>query len=321
MKRLLLLLALAAPLFGQLGTIPLPPDANSAIASTVNFEKSMSEGVTDLVSNIAPSIAPFGWMELGIFGVYALLYTLQMGTMRQLAAHHIHPYAMPVAYVAVLFRITVATLMMSCYSTPIPGLSFNFHQMFPHLANSLAASVTSDTLKEVLGYLNDAVHFLPPVGYLSVMPAIVCVTVLAFVGLSQVAMTIITAGSYAIVGILTLCGQLMIPFYVLPGGHDKKFWQWFDNMLAYSMYVFVGAGFTFIFAHAYLVFFTDLHGWSVGAWLIHIPYMVLLTLVYLWVIFKVPEVTHLLFGGIGGVGQGFANTVQGLVIAGVKMLL
>lgn len=321
MKRLLLFLVLlSAPAvaFGQ--AIPLPPDVDTAIAGTVNFEGTVTQGVTDLVSSVAPSILPFGWTLLALFGVYALLQTLLQGTLRSMSMHHYNPLATTVAYVAVLFRIAIASLMLTFYMVPLPGLPFNFHQMFPYLAQALANSITTDLLKQVLGNFNDAIHFLPPVGVLQVLPALLTIVVLTLIALSQVAMTIITAGSYAIVGILTLCGPLMIPFYVLPG-HDKKFWTWFDNMLAYSVYVFVGAAFIFIFCHSYVDFFYNLHGYTVGQWLVSLPYLVLITIVFLWTMFKVPEITHILFGGFGGVAAGFANSLQALAVRGIALAI
>jgi hypothetical protein len=107
---------------------------------------------------------------------------------------------------------------------------------------------------------------------------------------------------------------------VLPG-HDKKFWTWFDHMLAYSMYVFVGAGFIFIFCHSYLDFFSNLHGYTVGQWLVSVPYLMLITVVFLWTMFKVPEITHIIFGGIGGVASGFANALQSLAVRGIASAL
>jgi hypothetical protein len=318
MKKLLLLILFASVAFGQ--SVPLPPDVDNAIAGTVNFEGTVTAGVTDLVSNVAPSMMPFGWTILAFFGVYALLQTLLQGTMRSMSAHHYNPLATTVAYVAVLFRIAIATLMMTFYMVPIPGLPFNFHQMFPYLAQALANAVTTDLLKQVLTDFNNAIHYLPPVGMFQVLPALLTILVLGLIALGQIAMTIITAGSYAIVGMLTLCGPLMIPFYVLPG-HDKKFWTWFDNMLAYSMYVFVGAGFIFIFCHSYLDFFSNLHGYSVGQWLVSVPYLMLITIVFLWTMFKVPEITHILFGGVGGVASGFANTLQSLAVRGIGIAL
>jgi hypothetical protein len=318
MKKLLLLILFASVAFGQ--SVPLPPDVDNAIAGTVNFEGTVTAGVTDLVSNVAPSMMPFGWTILAFFGVYALLQTLLQGTLRSMSSHHYNPLATTVAYVAVLFRIAIATLMMTFYMVPIPGLPFNFHQMFPYLAQALANAVTTDLLKQVLTDFNNAIHYLPPVGMFQVLPALLTILVLGLIALGQIAMTIITAGSYAIVGMLTLCGPLMIPFYVLPG-HDKKFWTWFDNMLAYSMYVFVGAGFIFIFCHSYLDFFSNLHGYSVGQWLVSVPYLMLITIVFLWTMFKVPEITHILFGGVGGVASGFANTLQSVAVRGIAIAL
>jgi hypothetical protein len=293
---------------------------DTAIAGTVNFEGTVTQGVTDLVTNVAPSIMPFGWTILALFGVYALLQTLLQGTLRSMSMHHYNPLATTVAYVAVLFRIAIASLMLSFYMVPLPGLPFNFHQIFPYIAQALANAVTTDLLKQVLGDFNDAIHYLPPIGMFQVLPALLTILVLTLIALSQVAMTIITAGSYAIVGILTLCGPLMIPFYVLPG-HDKKFWTWFDNMLAYSMYVFVGAAFIFIFCHSYLDFFSNLHGYTVGQWLVSVPYLLLITVVFLWTMFKVPEIAHILFGGFGGVASGFANSLQALAVRGIGLAL
>lgn len=318
MKKLILLIVFASVSFGQ--ALPLPPDVDQAIAGTVNFEGTVTLGVTDLVTSVAPSILPFGWTLLALFGVYALLQALLQGTMRSMSMHHYNPLATTVAYVAILFRIAVASAMLSFYMVPIPGLPFNFHQMFPYLAQALANSITMDLLKQVIGDFNDAIHFLPSVGMLQVLPAIIFVLVLLTISLAQVAMTIITAGSYAIVGMLTLCGPLMIPFYVLPG-FEKKFWSWFDNMLAYSMYVFIGAGFIFIFCHSYIDFFSHMTSWGVGQWVVTLPYLLLITVVFAWSMFKVPEITHIVFGGMGGVASGFANTLQGLAVRGIAAAL
>ena len=314
MKTLLLLIVLTSAAYAQGPSIPT--DADNAIAGTLNFEGSVTAGVTELVTTVAPSIMTFGWSLLALFGVYALLQTLLQGTMRALGSYHHNSLAMTVAYVAVLFRIAIAVAMMSFYMHPLPGVPFNFHQMFPYPANALSSAISTDLLKQVLTQFNNAIHYLPSSGMFEVLPALLTLAVLFIIALAEVAMTLITAGSYAIVGLLTLCGPLMIPFYVLPG-HDKRFWNWFDNMLAYSMYVFVGTGFIFIFCHPYLDFFANVHSYTVGQWLVSFPYLMLITLVFGWTMFRVPEITHIIFGGIGGVAQGFANAMQGLAVRGI----
>jgi hypothetical protein len=314
MKTLFLLVVLAS--LGVAQGPPIPTDADTAIAGTLNFEGSVTAGVTELVTTVAPSIMTFGWSLLALFGVYALLQTLLQGTMRAVGGYHHNSLAMTVAYVAVLFRIAIAVAMMSFYMRPLPGVPFNFHQMFPFLANALSSAISTDLLKQVLVQFNNAIHYLPSSGMFEVLPALLTLAVLFIIALAEVAMTVITAGSFAIVGMLTLCGPLMIPFYVLPG-QDKRFWSWFDNMLAYSMYVFVGAGFIFIFCHPYLDFFANLHSYTAGQWLVSVPYLLLITLVFCWTMFRVPEITHIIFGGIGGVAQGFANVMQGLAVRGI----
>jgi hypothetical protein len=319
MKKALLLIVFASAAFGQ-GAIPLPPDVDSAIAATVNFEGTITRGVSDLVTSVAPSIMPFGWTLLGLFGAYALLQSLLQGAMRQFASYHYHPLAIVTAYVAVLFRIAIAATMMGFYMVPMPGIGLNFHQIFPSLAQALASAVTTDLLKQVMGDMNDAAHFLPAVGMFQVLPGLLTVVVLGTIALAQVAMTIITAASYCIVGVLTCVGPLMIPFYVMPG-HDKKFWNWFDNMLVYSMYVFVGACFIFVFCHSYVDFFANMKSYTVGSWLVSLPYMIIITAAFLWTMFKVPDISHMIFGGIGGVAQSFSNAIQSAAVFGVGRLL
>jgi hypothetical protein len=316
MKRLLLLIVFASGAAYAQG-IDIPVDSDTIFAGTLDFEASVTAGVTELVTTVAPSIMPFGWTLLALFGVYALLQALLQGTMRTFASGHHHSnMATTVAYVAILFRIVIAAAMLSWYMTPIPGVPFNFHQMFPYLANALSQAINTDLLAQVITAFNKAIHYLPSAGMFEILPALLTVLVLIIFAIAEVGMTIITAGSYAIIGLLTLCGPLMIPFYVLPG-HEKRFWSWFDNMLAYSMYVFVGTGFIFIFCHPYIQFFLNMHSYSVSQWLVNLPYLLLITLVFLWTMFRVPEITHLIFGGVGGVAQGFANSMQSLAVRGI----
>lgn len=318
MKKLLFLILLAGPAFGAV--LPIPPDVDQAIAGMVNFEGSITQGVTDLIQGVAPVLMPVGWTILGIFGGIALLQTLIHSTMRQMSSHHYSPLATIIAYVSVLFRIAIASTMMTFYMVKIPGVPFNFHQLFPYLSNALSNAITKDLLVQVIGFFNDAVHFLPPVGMFSVYPALITIVALICIALAQVGMTLITAGSLAIVGVLTLCGPLMIPFYVLPG-RDKKFWSWFDNMCSYSMYGFIGSAFIYVFCHAYIDFFASLHDWGLGQWVWSILRMIVITVPFLWTMFKVPEVAHLIFGGVGGTAQGFMNAVEGLAVRAIAAAL
>jgi hypothetical protein len=319
MKKLVLLLVFAAAAFGDAPVVPLPADVDTAIAGTVNLEGSVTAGVTDLVTNMVPVLLPVGWILLAFFGAYALLQVLLKSTMQQVAHHYYVPLAMVVGYVAVLFRIVLAAAMLSCYNVPLPGIALNFHQMFQAFGNALSNAVTTAAFEEVVGDFNNIIHYLPPVGMFSVMPALISILVMLAVLLAQLGMTIITAGALAIIGVLTVCGPIMIPFYVYPG-QEKRFWSWFDAMLSYSMYGFIGSCFILVFSHPYIDFFLGIHGWSVGEWVWNFLYMMLITVPFLWTMFKVPDVAHMLFGGMSGPASGFINTLQSFVVRGVSSL-
>jgi hypothetical protein len=319
MKKLVLFFALLCTpvVFGQ---SPTPPDTDAAIAATVNFTGKLTEGITDLVTNVAPSMMTVGWVMLGLFGVYALVQTLLQHNLRSLSMHYYVPLAQVVAYVSILFRIVCAVLMMTTYMNAIPGIGLNFHQLFPAAGNALSKAVTADLLKDVITAANTAMHNTPTPGLLQVFPALISLSVLFNIALLEVGATVVTAGGLVIVGMLTLVGPLMIPFYVLPGW-DKKFWTWIENMVAYSMYGFVGSAFVFVFMHVYIDFFTNLHGWSAGQWFLSLPYLILITAAFLWTMNKVPQIAHMIFGGVGGIAQGFMGALQGLAVRAVAAAL
>jgi hypothetical protein len=287
-------------------------DADSAIAPTVDFGAKINEAVTTLVTGVTPVLMPFAWTLLAMFGAYALLQTLLSSTMRSLSYHHFVPAATILSVVAVLFRVAVAAAMLGAYT--------QFHRIFPEIANGLTQTISTAELKEVFDFLNGVCNKLPAVGVLQVLPGLIAFAILLFAAISSFALTVMTATSHAIVGVLSIVGPLMIPFYVLPG-HDKRFWNWVDNMITYSMYRFIAACFAMLWAHVYLALFSSITVFSVGAWMVAIPTLILITLSCAFVAFKIPEVSQMIFGGVGFVANGISNTMQTLTLKAVAKLL
>jgi hypothetical protein len=310
MKRLgclfLIGLARVSPLWAA------PADGDSgAVAAAVDWGSKINEAVTTLVTGATPPVLGFGWTLLFILGVYTLLSTLLQSLQRTLSYHHFVPAAVFLASVSVLFRVLIAGLMLSFYSSPIPGLAINFHQIFPSLANGLTKTVSLAELTEVFDFLKDIVSKMPPVGILEVLPGMLAVLVLALSALTSFALTLMTAMSHIIVGVLSVVGPLFIPFYVLPG-HDKRFWNWLDNLISYSMMRFVAACFAMVFAHVYIALFNGLTSFTVGAWISVLTQFIIITVGAVFAAFKVPDVTTMLFGGFGGLASDIANTAQTL---------
>jgi len=305
LRLLIAVLMLASPLaFAQ--------DVDTAVAPTVDFGTKINEAVTTLVTGVTPPVMGFGWTQLALFGAYALLQSQLSSTARALSYHHYVPAATILPIVAVLFRVLVAALMLQAY-TP-------FHQLFPNLANGLTKTVSTAELTEVFSFINNIANKMPSVGPLQVLPALIVGGLLLFSALTSFGLTIMTAMSHAVIGVLTIVGPLMIPFYVLPG-FDKKFWNWIDNMLAYSMYRFVAACFAMLWSHVYMALFSSITVSSVGSWIVGISSFILITVACIFTALKIPEITHMIFGGVGGLASSVSHTVQTAVLRGVNKLL
>ena len=287
-------------------------DVDPAVAGAVDYGAKINEAVTTLVTGVTPPVMGFGWTMLAIFGAYALLKALLDAQLRALAYHHFVPAAVILPAVAVLFRVLIAAGLLGAY-TPL-------HQLFPNLANGLAKAVSIAEVKEVFSFVNDISNKMPPIGMLAVFPAVIGGLLLIFSAVTSFALSIMTTVSHAVVGVLTIVGPLLIPFYVLPG-FDKKFWNWIDNMLAYSMYRFIAACFAMLWAHVYMALFNSITVFSIGSWVVAIGSFILVTLGCVFLAFKIPEITHMIFGGMGGLAADISNTAQRAVLARVAKFL
>jgi hypothetical protein len=305
LRLLVVLLALSSAL-------ALAQDVDPAVAAGLDYGAKINEAVTTLVTGVTPPVMGFGWTMLALFGAYALLKAILNAQLRALSYHHFVPAAIILPAVAVLFRVLIAAGLLGAY-TP-------FHQLFPNLANGLTKTVSMAEVKEVFSFFNDISNKMPPVGMLQVFPALIAGGLLVFSAVASFGLSIMTAVSHAVVGVLTIVGPLLIPFYVLPG-FDKKFWNWIDNMLAYSMYRFIAACFAFLWAHVYMALIASINVFSVGSWVVSISSFILISFGCVFLAFKIPEITHMIFGGMGGLAADISNTAQAAVLRRVAKFL
>jgi hypothetical protein len=305
-----LLLSVAWLAFGS--GLAFAQDVDPAVAGAVDFGAKINEAVTTLVTGVTPPVMGFGWTMLAMFGAYALLKALLDAQLRALSYHHFVPAAVILPAVAVLFRIMIAAAMLGAY-TP-------FHQLFPNLANGLAKTVSMAEVKEVFSFVNDISNKMPPIGMLQVFPALIGGLLLLFSAVTSFALTIMTTVSHAVVGVLTIVGPLLIPFYVLPG-FDKKFWSWIDNMLGYSMIRFIAACFAYLWAHVYMALIASIKVFSIGSWVVSLSSFILITLGCVFLAFKTEQITQMIFGGMGALAADISNTAQSAVLRGVNRFL
>jgi type IV secretory pathway VirB6-like protein len=118
--------------------------------------------------------------------------------------------------------------------------------------------------------------------------------------LAAVVSAILAYGAIAAT-IIGLLGPLFIPFLVFDK-LDWLFWGWLKAYLGFSFYKVIAAAAMNVLSHVLTNYYVQL-GQSVSdpALIVQtLPLLILLVLVNVYILFKIPSMTHSLFGGGGG---------------------
>ena len=114
--------------------------------------------------------------------------------------------------------------------------------------------------------------------------------------------------------IIGLLGPIFIPFLVVDK-LDWLFWGWLKAYLGFSFYKVVAAATMNVLSHVLTNYYIQL-GQSVSdpsLMVQTLPLLVLLVLVNIYILFKIPTMTHSLFtGGTGGHGGGLGVAMMAI---------
>jgi type IV secretory pathway VirB6-like protein len=114
--------------------------------------------------------------------------------------------------------------------------------------------------------------------------------------------------------IIGLLGPIFIPFLVVDK-LDWLFWGWLKAYLGFSFYRVVAAATMNVLSHVLTNYYIQL-GQSVSdpsLMVQTLPLLVLLVLVNVYILFKIPTMTHSLFtGGTGGHGGGLGLAMMAI---------
>src|ERR1019366_914881 len=105
--------------------------------------------------------------------------------------------------------------------------------------------------------------------------------------------------------IIGLLGPIFIPFLVFEK-LDWLFWGWLKAYLGFSFYKVIAAATMNVLSHVLTNYYIQL-GQSISdpSTIVQtLPLLILLVLVNVYILFKIPTMSHSLFGGSGGHGGG-----------------
>ena len=274
----------------------------------------IAQACQSLAATAAPSIT-----AMGIHMVLALatIMLVWFGVQEALSSAHGGPGFSMGKFLNLFMLLTFAYVMVNYYDGSIPGLGFSIKSFIDGGTISLVNLVGSDGSNTMLNEIHTASSKTGPSILNSMMNPYYAIVYFAvqflLAMLAAIVSAIIAYGAIAAT-IIGLLGPVFIPFLVFDK-LDWLFWGWLKAYFGFSFYKVVAAATMNVLSHVLTNYYIQL-GQSVSdpsLMVQTLPLLVLLVLVNVYILFKIPAMTHSLFTGhTGGHGAGLGTAMLAL---------
>ena len=274
----------------------------------------IAQACQTLAATVAPSITAMG---VHIVLALATIMMVWFGVQEALASAHGGPGFSMGRFLNLFMLLTFAYVMVNYYDSSIPGLGFSIKGFIDGGTINLVNLIGSDGSNTMLNEIHQASSKTGPSILNTVMNPYYAIVYFAvqflLAMLAAIVSAIVAYGAIAatIIGVL---GPIFIPFLVVDK-LDWLFWGWLKAYLGFSFYKVVAAATMNVLSHVLTNYYLQL-GQSVSdpSTIVQtLPLLVLLVLVNIYILFKIPTMTHSLFtGGTGGHGGGLGVAVMAI---------
>jgi hypothetical protein len=274
----------------------------------------IAQACQTLAATVAPSITAMG---VHIVLALATIIMVWFGVQEALASAHGGPGFSMGRFLNLFMLLTFAYVMVNYYDSSIPGLGFSIKGFIDGGTINLVNLIGSDGSNTMLNEIHQASSKTGPSILNTVMNPYYAIVYFAvqflLAMLAAIVSAIVAYGAIAatIIGVL---GPIFIPFLVVDK-LDWLFWGWLKAYLGFSFYKVVAAATMNVLSHVLTNYYIQL-GQSVSdpSTIVQtLPLLVLLVLVNIYILFKIPTMTHSLFtGGTGGHGGGLGVAVMAI---------
>jgi type IV secretory pathway VirB6-like protein len=274
----------------------------------------IAQACQSLAATAAPSITTMG---THIVLALATIMLVWFGVQESLASAQGGPGFSMARFLNLFVLLTFAYVMVNYYDNAIPGLGFSLKGLIDGGTTNLVNLIGSDGSISMLNEIHSASSKTGPSmlsGMMSPYYALVYFVVqFLLAALAGVVSAILAYGAIAST-IIGLLGPLFIPFLVFDK-LDWLFWGWLKAYLGFSFYKVVAAATMSVLSHVLTNYYVSL-GQSVSdpALIVQsLPLLILLVLVNVYILFKIPDMTHSLFsGGTGGHDAGLGVALMAI---------
>src|ERR1700691_663741 len=274
----------------------------------------IAQACQSLAATTAPTITAMG---IHIVIALATIVLVWFGVQEALASAHGGPGFSMGRFLNLFMLLTFAYAMVNYYDCSIPGLGFSIKGFIDGGTTNLVNLIGADGSTTMLNEIHAALLKTGPPHLTSIMSpyySIVYFVVQCFLALlAAIVLAILAYGAIAAT-IIGLLGPIFIPFLVFDK-LDWLFWGWLKAYLGFSFYKVVAAATMNVLSHVLTNYYLQL-GQSVSdpSTIVQtLPLLVLMVLVNIYILFKIPAMTHSLFtGSSGGHGGGLGVAMMAL---------
>jgi type IV secretory pathway VirB6-like protein len=274
----------------------------------------IAQGCQSLAATAAPSIT-----AMGVHIVLALATTMVVwfGVQEAVASAQGGSGFNMGKFLNLFMLLTFAYVMVNYYDSSIPGLRFSIKGFIDGGTTNLVNLIGSDGSTSMLSEIHAASSKTGPSilnSLVSPYYAIVYFVVQFLLALLAAIISAILAYGAIAATIIGLLGPIFIPFLVFDK-LDWLFWGWLKAYLGFSFYKVVAAATLNVLSHVLTNYYLQL-GQSLAdpsLMVQTLPLLILLVLVNVYILFKIPTMTHSLFtGATGGHGVGLGAAMMAL---------
>jgi len=273
------------------------------------FFNYIAQACQSLATTAAPSITAMG---IHIVLALATIMLVWFGVQEALASAHGGPGFNMAKFLNFFMLMTFAYAMVNYYDSSIPGLGFS---IIDGGTTNLVALIGADGSTAMLNEIHAASSKTGPSMLTSMMSpyySLVFFAVQFLLALLAAIVSAILAYGAIAATIIGLLGPIFIPFLVFDR-LDWLFWSWLKAYLGFSFYKVVAAATMNVLSHVLTNYYLQLgQSLSDPSLMVQtLPLLVLLVLVNIYILFKIPTMTHSLFtGGTGGHGGGLGAAMM-----------
>jgi TrbL/VirB6 plasmid conjugal transfer protein len=274
----------------------------------------IAQACRSLAATAAPSITAMG---IHIVIALATIMLVWFGVQEALASAHGGPGFSMGRFLNLFMLLTFAYVMVNYYDSSIPGLGFSIKGFIDGGTISLVNLIGADGSATMLNEIHTASSKTGPSLLNSLMSpyyAIVYFVVQFLLALLAGIISAILAYGAIAATIIGLLGPIFIPFLVFDK-LDWLFWSWLKAYLGFSFYKVVAAATMNVLSHVLTNYYIQLgQSMSDPSTMVQtLPLLILLVLVNVYILFKIPNMTHSLFtGGTGGHGGGLGMAMMAI---------